>query len=255
LVVLGFVLSPCLAAAADDAEGLYQYSTINALLGGLYDGDLTIAELAEHGDTGLGTVNGVDGELIAADGVFYTVRGDGRAYPLESGEKTPFAVVTRFDSDRQAPLPGGLDFSGLNAHLDGLMVGGENYFQAIRIDGTFPRLTVRSEPKQIPPYRPLAEVIKEQQVVFELSDVQGTLIGFRVPDYAAAFNVPGYHFHFLSGDRRRGGHVLDIETDEGTIRIDEIRSVTVALPDVPGFAHMNLAGAREKDLHAVEKQR
>ena len=152
------------------------------------------------------------------------------------------------------PLPKGLDFSGLNAHLDGL-VAGRNDFQAIRIDGTFPSLTVRSEPKQTLPYRPLAEVIKEQQVVFELSDVQGTLVGFRVPDYAAALNVPGYHFHFLTDDRRRGGHVLDIETGEGTIQIDEIRSITIALPDVPGFADMNLTGAREKDLHAVEKQK
>ena len=56
---------------------LFQASTIGALLDGAYDGDLTFAELAEHGDLGLGTLNGLDGEMIALDGEFFRADVDG----------------------------------------------------------------------------------------------------------------------------------------------------------------------------------
>ena len=48
---------------------LFQASTIGALLDGAFEGDLRFAELAEHGDLGLGTLNGLDGEMIAIDGL------------------------------------------------------------------------------------------------------------------------------------------------------------------------------------------
>ena len=48
-----------------DEHALFQASTVSALLDGAYDGDLTFADLASQGDTGLGTLNGLDGELIA----------------------------------------------------------------------------------------------------------------------------------------------------------------------------------------------
>src|SRR4029078_8648676 len=47
---------------------LFQASTIGALLDGAYDGDLSFGELAEQGDLGLGTLNHLDGEMIAIYG-------------------------------------------------------------------------------------------------------------------------------------------------------------------------------------------
>ena len=44
---------------------------------GDFDGDLTFAELAEHGDLGLGTLNGLDGEMLALDGRFLRADADG----------------------------------------------------------------------------------------------------------------------------------------------------------------------------------
>ena len=52
-----------------DEHALFQASTVSALLDGAYDGDLTFADLASQGDTGLGTLNGLDGEMIAVDSV------------------------------------------------------------------------------------------------------------------------------------------------------------------------------------------
>ena len=52
--------------AGHDDHALFQASTVSALLDGAYDGDLTFAELAAEGDTGIGTLNGLDGEMIAS---------------------------------------------------------------------------------------------------------------------------------------------------------------------------------------------
>ncbi len=239
------------ALAGERPDTLFQYSTINALLHGLYDGDMTFAELARHGDVGLGTLNRLDGELVMLEGTFYQVRTDGRAYPVAPGMATPFAVVTFFDADKTLPLPGGLSYKDLRALLEGA-VANANHFQAFRIDGLFRSMKVRSVPAQTRPYRPLAKVV-EGQAVFDYRGVKGTLIGFRTPPYVAGLNIPGYHFHFLSEDRSRGGHVLDLVTASGTIEVDEIADFRMALPHLPGFAAADLTGKRERELEKVEK--
>ena len=251
--VIASLLYASLSAAGEAAPHVaYHYSTINALLRGLYDGDMTIADLARHGDHGLGTVNGLDGELIIVDGTPYQMRADGVVRRLQGSEGTPFAVVASFHVDREVPLPANLDMTGLQHFLDG-EIGNPNYFQAIRIDGTFPAITVRSVPRQTPPYRPLADVVKEEQVTFELTDARGTLIGFRSPDYVGGIDVPGYHFHFISDDRRHGGHLLGITTGNGTIKIDEMAAFEVELPRSAAFGALDLTGRRNAELDAVEK--
>ncbi len=46
---------------------LFQTSTIDALLEGKFDGDVSFADLAGRGDSGLGTLDALDGEMIALD--------------------------------------------------------------------------------------------------------------------------------------------------------------------------------------------
>ena len=239
------------ASASPRDDRLFQYSIINALLIGLYDGELTIGELARHGDTGLGTVNGIDGELVALEGRFYHVRADGRAYPLPPEARTPFAVVNFHQPDAEHRLPSGLDYQALCSHLEGLIHNG-NGFQGFRIDGHFESIEVRSEPKQTRPFRPLAQVISEQQVVFTYENIDGSLIGFRTPPFAAGLNVPGYHFHFISAQRDRGGHVLALRTRDGRIGIDEVAGIRLQLPTGREFAEAELSSGSSSDLKRVE---
>ncbi len=49
----------------------YHYSMWSALVNKAFDGDLTAKEARTKGDIGLGTYNGIDGELILFDGVLY----------------------------------------------------------------------------------------------------------------------------------------------------------------------------------------
>ena len=84
------------AALPAHAGEIYQISTISSLLAGGYDGDTTVAELLRHGGFGLGTFNGVDGEMMVLDGRVYRGTIDGRAHAVADSALTPFAVVVAF---------------------------------------------------------------------------------------------------------------------------------------------------------------
>jgi acetolactate decarboxylase len=210
-------------AHADREPGvLFQASTIAALLDGAYDGDLTFAELAEHGDLGLGTLNGLDGEMIALDGRFYRADVDGVVQPVPASAATPFAVVVPFEASIDVATDGG----DLEALVD---AQGAGPVCALRFDGELKRVRARSVPRQHPPYRPLPEVAAEQHV-FDFEDVSGTVVGFRFPDYAAGVELTGYHLHVITADRTRGGHVLACEAGRGRLRIDPVSDLHVELP-------------------------
>jgi acetolactate decarboxylase len=229
---------------------LFQASTIAALLDGAYDGDLTFAELAEHGDLGLGTLNGLDGEMIALDGRFYRADVDGRVGEVAASERTPFAVVTSFEPEVDAALGGPLTHAELLAALDELAPDGATSC-AVRLDGRYELVRARSVPRQRPPYRPLTEVVSEQHV-FDLRDVAGTMLGFRFPGYVEGIEVCGYHLHFISEDRGRGGHVLDSRSTGLRARLDPSSELHIELPPGVDLADPDLAAETHAAVAQVE---
>ena len=238
--------------AEREAHVLFQASTIGALLEGAYDGDLSFAELAEHGDLGLGTLNGLDGEMIALDGRFYRAGVDGGVGEVDAGERTPFAVVTRFEPTIDAELVGPLEHEALLAEFDAL-VPNEAASCAIRLDGSFELVRARSVPRQRPPYRPLTEVVAEQRV-FELRDAVGTMVGFRFPEYAEGIEASGFHLHFIDEARERGGHVLDSRA-AGPLRVhlDPSSELHVELPPGVELGDPGLAADTHAALDRVER--
>ncbi len=237
--------------AEHEPHVLFQASTIGALLEGAYDGDLSFAELAEHGDLGLGTLNGLDGEMIALEGEFFRADVDGAVEPVAAEAKTPFAVVTAFEPTVETRLGGPLDHDALLARLDELIPAGSSSC-AIRLDGSFELVRARSVPRQDPPYRPLTEVVAEQHV-FELHDVEGTMVGFRFPAYVEGIEVSGYHLHFISEDRSRGGHVLDSRAAAGLrARLDPSNDLHVELPPAVDLGDPDLAAATHEAIARAE---
>jgi acetolactate decarboxylase len=207
---------------------LFQASTIGALLEGAFEGDVSFAELAEQGDLGLGTVNHLDGEMLALDGRFYRADAGGRLHKLAGTERTPFAVVAEFEPGIEFDLEGSIDHDRLLAEID-RRIPADAASCAVRIDGRFELVRARSVPRQEPPYRPLTEVVAEQQV-FELGAVDGTMVGFRFPEYAEGIEVSGWHIHFASEDRSRGGHVLGSRMVTGHVALDPSGELHVELP-------------------------
>jgi acetolactate decarboxylase len=230
---------------------LFQASTIGALLDGAFDGDLSFAELAEHGDLGLGTLNGLDGEMIAVDGEFLRADVDGAVHPVPPEARTPFAVVTRFEPEVDERIDGHPGHDELLARIDALLPAGAASC-AIRLDGRFDLVRARSVPAQSPPYRPLTEVVAEQHV-FELRDVEGTTLGFRFPAYAEGIEVGGYHLHFVTADRSRGGHVLDSRSNGLRVRLDPSNDLHVELPPEVDLADPDLAAETHAAVAAVER--
>jgi acetolactate decarboxylase len=232
-----------------DDHVLFQASTVSALLDGAYDGDMTFAELAEEGDTGLGTLNGLDGEMIAFDGRFLRADEHGNLNEIEAFERTPFAVVTRFRADRTFQFEEPRSLAGLEELLD--EDRSDSPVAVFRVEGSFRSVKARSVPKQRPPYRDLADVVADQNV-FELGPVDGTLIGFRFPAWAEGVEIGGYHFHFADRELRRGGHVLDLTIESGTVLVQHADDLHVELPPDLELGSPDLADATHAAIGRVE---
>jgi acetolactate decarboxylase len=251
-MLVSLSISACANLPAKN-DVLFQASTIDALLVGVYEGDMTFAELKRHGDFGLGTFNNLDGEMIALDGKFYQVKDDGIAYPVEDSMKTPFSVVTFFEPDESFDMDEKLNDAQLKKYLDG-RIPTENIFYAFKIEGIFGYVKTRSVPAQKKPYPALVEAVKHQSV-FELHDVKGTIVGFRTPGFVKGVNVPGYHLHFITEDRKAGGHVLAFRVENACIKTDSMSELCVVLPKSAGFAEADLTKEQHGELEAVEKDR
>ncbi|MFL5898598.1 MAG: acetolactate decarboxylase [Solirubrobacterales bacterium] len=230
---------------------LFQASTIGALLDGAFDGDLSFEELAEHGDLGLGTLDRLDGEMIGIDGEFFRADVNGDVTRVAAEARTPFAVVTRFEPTVDERLPEeALSHGELLERLDALVPAGASSC-AIRLDGRFEAVRARSVPRQEPPYRPLTEVVADQRV-FELRDVEGSMLGFRFPTYVEGIEVAGYHLHFISADRSRGGHVLDSRSGGLRAQLDPSNDLHVELPPRVDLADPALAAQTHAAVELVE---
>lgn len=243
------ILAGCFTTAPDT---VFQTSTIDAILAGVYDGNMKCSELLEHGDFGIGTFDRLDGEMIVMDGHIYQVKADGKVYEPPAATLTPFATVCRFRPDATARISRPMAQKEVEALLD-RAAGNTNMFVAVRITGRFKAIRTRSVPAQGKPYPPLKEVAKTQPE-FPMENVTGTVIGFRCPAFAKGVNVPGYHLHFLDGNHAAGGHVLGFELSEGRCEVDVLNKYFLVLPrDDRGFAGTDLSADRSDDLDAAEK--
>lgn len=210
-------------------EMLYQVSTINAMLAGNFDGAITFAELKKHGDFGIGIIHALDGEMIALDGSFYKLKVDGEAQPVPDQVKTPFAVVTFFETDESLSVEDGpFSFSSMQKSIDALREN-KRIFYAIRIDGEFEFVRTRSFMVQEKPYPKLLKVLRSKQPFQRFENVKGTIVGFWFPKYMGGIRVFGYHFHFITEDRTRGGHVLDFRLVKGKIDIDRTPKIYIEI--------------------------
>jgi len=247
-LALLLVLTSCATAPKDT---LMQVSTIDALLAGVYDGQMTTGKLLTHGNLGIGTFDALEGEMIVLDGTVYQALADGTVRSMPDSTTTPFAAVVNFEADQAALLSGPISNETLQSQID-KMAPNKNLFLAVRVDGIFPTIKVRSVPKQEKPYPPLAEAV-EHQSVFEYTNVTGTVLGFRCPAFVKGINVPGWHLHFISNDRKTGGHILDFTTVGGNLQLDACNRFYMVLTDRAEFAAANLSQDRSHELKKVEQ--
>lgn len=246
--------SPAIDITADK-ETVYQISLLQGLTLGDYYGSVTVAELKGKGDIGIGTFEGVNGELIMLDGEVYRATSEGTIEAAPDDETIPFANVTFFNSDEKKKINDVTDINNLKERLDKKVESlGKNRFYFIRIDGTFKKMHARSELKQEEPYKPLAEALATDQREFQWEDIKGTVVGLYCPEYMKDLNAVGWHFHFISDDRNVGGHVLDLCADTADVSFDYTDGFNILLPETQMFPALDLTKDQSEDINKVETQ-
>jgi acetolactate decarboxylase len=231
---------------------LFQVSTSAALVEGIYQGAVRVSRLLENGDFGLGTFVDLDGEMAVLDGVCYQISASGTIAPVAGDRLVPYALVTRFTAAfraRHREIP---DVAALVAACDQLR-DSNNIFYAFRVRGMFDTVKTRAMKPVLGGTKLKAAASAQQEFCFE--HLQGTLIGLWSPNFAASFSVPGYHFHFLSEDRQKGGHVLECRPSDVDIEGCSINEMHVSLPETKEFLQADLTRDPVKDLLDAERSR
>ena len=231
-------------------HSLFQISTSGALVTGVSSGAISVAALLSHGDFGLGTFENLDGEMVVLDGRVYRVRGTGRVSEADPGVAAPFAIVTRFSPTVDAETKAISTLSDLNRSCDSHR-SSANIFYAIRLDGAFTHVRTRAvSPPEVGGR--LIDAAKAQHE-FNLTDVVGTLVGIWSPGFSSAFSIPGYHFHFLTADRRHGGHLLECSARPLRLRMEALTDFHLALPETEGFLKADLNKNAADELAYAEQ--
>lgn len=227
---------------------LFQVSAASALVEGVYQGAVTVGQLRQHGDLGLGTFDGLDGELVLVDGAVLQIRADGTVRQASDDDSTPFATVVRFEPDATFTTACD-DLAALQRRLDAQRTS-DNVFYAIRVDGAFEHVHTRAMCRTDDGV-PLV-VAAAHQPEFDADAVTGTMVGFWSPRYVRTLEVPGYHLHFVSEARDAGGHVLDCRGRDLTVRMQRVLDLRIALPANERFLHADLTRDPASDLSRAE---
>jgi acetolactate decarboxylase len=240
-------LSRCLGVPQ---HTLFQVSTSGALVEGIYERAVSSRVLLDHGNFGLGTFENLDGEMVVLDGAIYQVRSDGKVLNIVGDVGTPFAVVTHFTADQDQTIENASNFEEITQICDQYR-DSENLFYAFRVDGRFAHVHTRAMKATLDGL-PLAKAAAIQPE-FDFTDVSGTLVGIWAPQFSSALNIAGYHFHFISEDRTKGGHLLECSGKNLRVRVDRLNDFHLSLPESEEFLRADLTKDPSKELAYAEQ--
>ena len=217
---------------------MFQVSTLQALSLGYTRPVIRVSDLLKKGDTGLGTFESLNGEMIILDGKCYQASDEGDTNQVNPDLGVPFASVSTLNDCRQISLQQIPHLEALKMILTQNIeeVFGLNSMHIARIDGLFAGLGARSESPLVAGHHvPLEEMLSLTQNEFFFNSIEGTLVCIYYPDYMSGINETGWHIHFLSKDKKKGGHVYEVNILSGEARISRISSLEIQLPEDPAF--------------------
>jgi acetolactate decarboxylase len=230
----GIVLSALSEYLDNSRDRLYQVSTSSALVEGVCEGAMEVGTLRKYGDLGLGTFEHLDGEMVVVDGRVFL---------------TPFATVAQFRPDAAIMLKRCSGFASLTEAFDRLRPT-ENAFFSLRVDGYFDYVRTRALCRMEPGTKLVDAATVQPE--FEYRNVYGTLVGFWSPEYTKTLSIPGYHLHFLSEDRKGGGHLLECRGAELTMQLQRGTRFNLVLPETSSFLDADLRRDPTEDLEKAE---
>ena len=240
-------------AHTKDRESIYQVALLQSLAMGYFDGSISVKDLKKHGDTGIGTFEGLNGEMIVLDGVVYRANQDCEINVMGDKETVPFSNVTFFDKDISVKLADVPDKAALEKILNETVdKKGRNSFYMVKISGDFNEILVRSEKGTTEPYPTLVEALKTQKEITP-QNISGTIVGLYCPDFMSSLNSVGWHFHFISADKKIGGHVLELNLKSGEAQLDKTDGFKLDLPKKKNFHALNFKQDMKEDIRKAEQ--
>ncbi len=233
-------------------HAVYQVSILSALMQGIMGGVMTAQELLSHGDFGLGTFEGLGGELIILDGEAYRCTADGCVSPAAPSDQISFAQITFFDAFSPLHMTEKISsFEQLKQFLRQWTAEDPNIIYVVKGHTEDADVTVRSMEQQKRPYPTLEEAAHSQKE-HRGSHVSGTLIGFIFPQFMDGVNISSWHMHFLSDDRTQGGHLLSLKSEPIHLQMYPIYEHTLRLPEGTSFARLRCGKDHPDALKKIE---
>ena len=240
-------------APAQEKETIYQVALLQSLAMGYFDGSISVKDLKTYGDTGIGTFEGLNGEMIVLDGVVYRANQNCKINVMGDKETVPFSNVTFFEKDFSVKLRDVHDKAALEKILNELVdKHGRNSFYMVKIPADFNEVLVRSESGQEEPYPTLVEALKTQNEITP-KNIRGTIVGLYCPDFMSSLNSVGWHFHFISSDKKIGGHVLELDIKSGEAQFDKTDNFNMGLPAKKNFHELNFKKDLREDIRKAEQ--
>ena len=233
---------------------VYQVSTLQALALGYTRAVINVEELLKEGDTGLGTFEDVNGEMIVMEGRCFRADQNGDVTVVSPDTGVPFAAVAKLYGEQQFQLGNMPDITSVRNELTRKIEErfGLNSMHVVRIDGLFEKVDARSEAPYRSHHITLKEVLGKNQKAFMFENIRGSLVGVYFPDYMDGINMPGWHLHFISEDRSKGGHVFDVSVLEGVAKVDKISNIYINLPKEAAFDTYSLKQDLQDEIKSVE---
>ena len=234
---------------------IYQVSTLQALALGYTKPVVTVQEMIENGDTGLGTFEDVDGEMIILDGVCYQARQDGSIIRSPESTGVPFAVAGSVKDGRIIQMDRKPDIEAIKTELT-LRIDEDfslNSIHIARIDGWFESIHARAGAPYHSQHVSLKDILSKTQKDFCFEGLYGTLVCVYFPDYMDGINASGWHMHFLSKDRTLGGHVFEASMKSGECLLQKMDRIDIQLPNDAAFDVYCLKEASKDEIEEVEQ--
>ena len=234
---------------------MVQISTLQALMLGYSRGVVTVEELLEYGDTGLGTFEDVAGEMIVLGHKVYQADNSGAVREAAPETGVPFAAVAFTQEASEFTVRAGKSIEELKVQLNEAVDAdfGLNSMYVVRLDGYFPLVKARSEAGQRSHHVELSEILKKNQKSFQFEKIRGSVVCLYFPDYMDGINAAGWHFHFLSEDRTLGGHVYDLEFGELSAAMTRLGNIQIRLPQDKAFDTYSLKAVSKEEVKKVEQ--
>ncbi len=215
-------------------DTFYQYNIWWAFVNKCFDGTLTAKDLKTKGDVGLGSYSALDGELVMLDGVPYKITEDGQVSVASDEELIVYVDAAFFKPAQTFVVDSTVNHESLRAAINA-QVPTKNVFYAFRIHGDFSYVKCGGLAKQTRPYTAGLDVLIPNRPVFEKQNISGTIVGFYCPEFIGNINVANYHFHFISDDKKFGGHLMEFAGTNLNVEADPLHKYKFELPQTEDF--------------------